>query len=325
MTRFLTAVLGAAMSLGAAAGDFVPGGNAGALARPFALPALGEAPVLARGQAESRVTLDIANEYVHEGYTSAGACAAECILLDGETTRLRFTQRRGLGGGWDLSLDVPVLHTGGGFLDGWIEQWHGWFGLPNGGRNQAARGQYHYRYERAGAAPLDVTEGGTCLGDVSVGLGRALSAGTALRAQYKAPTGNDHPLCGGNAGGALWLDAALPLPGAWRGYVAAGYSYNERGDVLPALQKRDAWFGGLGLLAPVTDGARLHLQLYGHTRLYDGSELSPLARAGAPLTIGLQLGRRPERAAFELGFQEDPSVNASPDFAAYLSVSARGR
>lgn len=172
---------------------------------------------------------------------------------------------------------------------------------------------------------LDETESGSCLGDVGVGLGRQLSPAVALRGLAKLPTGNDHPLCGGNGGGALWLDAALPLPSGWSGYAAAGYSYSERGDVLPSLQNREAWFGGLGLLVPVVDGARLHLQLYGHTRLYDGSDLTPLSRPGAPLTIGLQLGRNPRRASFELGFQEDPSVNASPDFAAYLSVRVHGR
>ncbi len=313
MLRSLLVALCAAFALPAWCGDFAPGANGATLARPFALPALGDATVLARGRSETRTTLDVANEYVNEG-----SCAAECITLDGETARLRFTHRRGLGAGWDFAFELPVLDRGGGFLDGWIQDWHRWLGLPNGGREQAPDGQYRFQYERGGVVLLDETQGGSGLGDASVTVGRKLGRRSVLRAMAKLATGDERELAGGNAGAALWVEQSLPLPRGWSGYFALGASTNERGTVLPDLQNRQIAFGGFGLIAPLTRTVRLTAQLQAHSRLYKDSELTPLARVGAPLTLGLQF-RTGTRSALELGFQEDPSVNGSPDFAVYLS------
>jgi hypothetical protein len=310
----LLAVLGCAP---ARAGDFAPGGNGGTLARGFALPALGEAAVMGRGRSETRLTLDFTNEYVQEG-----TCAVECVTLDGETARLRFAHRVGLGAGWDLALEVPLLDSGGGFLDGWIEDWHDWFGLPNGGRELAPRDRYRFRYERGGTVLLDETRGYGGLGDTTLTLGRRVGPRNVLRAMVKLPTGDERRLAGGTLGGAVWLEHPFALPGRWAGYIALGISARERGETLRAMQNTEAPFGGIGLLMPLSRYVRLSAQLQAHGRLYDGSELTALARPGLPLTLGLNIGSG-RRGALDLGFQEDPSVNGSPDFAAFASVTWR--
>jgi hypothetical protein len=312
MSRLLLALC-LVLALPARAAEFAPGGDSGTLARSFALPALGDAAPLARGRAETRWTLDFTSEYVSEG-----ACAVECITLDGETARLRFSHRRSLGAGWDAGLELSWLDRGGGFLDGWIRSWHDAFGLPTGGRELAADGQYRMRYERGGVVLLDESRGGDGPGDAVLTLGRALGRSSMLRAIVKLPTGDAGALEGGNAGAALWVERRLALPPHWHGYFALGGSVNERGGVLPGLQNREVAFAGLGLLAPFTPSVGLAMQLQFHGRLYDGSRLSPLERPGLPLTLGLRV-RTGARGAFEFGFQEDPSVNGSPDFAAYLS------
>ena len=306
-------LLGLALAMPARAGEFAPGGDAGTLARPFALPSLGDAAPLALGRGDTRWTLDFTNEYVSEG-----DCAVECVLLDGETARLRFAERRSLGGGWDAGVELAWLDRGGGFLDGWIRDWHDAFGLPTGGRELAQDDRYVFRYERAGTVLLEQTRGGSGLADVVLTVGRRTGRAGMLRAMVKLPTGDEDALEGGNAGAALWLERRLALPPPWHGYVALGGSASERSAVLPAMQNRELVFAGFGLLVPVTPAVGLTAQLQYHSRLYDGSALSPFARPGMPLTLGLRL-RTSARGAFELGFQEDPSVNGSPDFAAYLS------
>jgi len=261
MFRSVTVVC-AALAWPAWAGEFAPGGNGGALARSFALPALGNPGVLPRDHAETGLTLDITNEYVNEG-----SCAAECVTLDGETTRLRLSHRRGLGGGWDFSFELPLLERGGRLFDGWIQDWHDWFGLPTAGREQVDNGRYRFHYERAGVVLLDETQGGSGLGDAALAVGRGLGRLSVLRAMVKLPTGDAEALGGGNAGGALWLEQALPLPRGWGAYLALGASVNERGAVLPDLQNRGIVFGGIGLLAPLTPAVRLTAQLQGHSRL----------------------------------------------------------
>jgi hypothetical protein len=310
----LLAVLGCGP---ARAGDFVPGGDGGTLARGFALPSLGEAAVMGRGRSETRLTLDFTNEYVQEG-----TCAVECVTLDGETARLRFTHRVGLGAGWDFLLDVPLLDAGGGFLDGWIEDWHDWFGLPNGGRELAPQDRYRFRYERGGTVLLDETRGYSGLGDTTLTLGRRVGQRNVLRAMVKLPTGDERRLAGGTSGGALWLEHPFALPGRWAGYLALGIAASERGEALRAMQNTEVAFGGIGLLVPLSRYVRLSAQLQAHGRLYDGSELTALARPGLPLTLGLNIGSG-RRGALDLGFQEDPSVNGSPDFAAFASLTWR--
>lgn len=320
MSRFLLAVAGALLAVPAHAGAFGPGGNSGALARSFALPMLGDTAVLAPGRSETGLLFDVTNEYLREGF-----CADECLVLDGETSRLRLLHRWGLRGGWDLRVEIPLLDEGGGFLDGWIQDWHRWFGLPNGGREQVADDQYLYRYQRTALTEFERTAPGSGLGDVTVGFGRALGRDSALRGAVKLPTSDESLVGGHNTGGALWLDLALPLPAGWDGYVAGGASLNERGDLLPRQQNEKVFFGGLGLLMPFTARSRLHVQVQGHTRLYEGSTLSGLARPGAPLTLGLQFRPQPAGATLELGFLEDLSVGGSPDFAAYVAISSGGR
>jgi len=297
--------------------DFAPGNSAGALARSFALPSSGATEVLQRGSRETRLALDLTNEYVAEG----ADCAVECILLDGETARLRLSHRRGLGGGWDAALELPLLSSGGGMLDGWIQDWHGWFDLRNGGREHRAEGEYRYYYARGGEVLLDQREHGTSVGDMTLTLGRRAGKSGAARAMAKLPTGDDSAPGGGNAGGALWFEQGFTL-GSWRGYAAIGGSFNERGAVLPQMQRREIGFGGIGLSAPLTRRLRATAQLHAHTPLYEDSSLNPLTRTGMPLTLGLQLRTGP-RSTFEFGFQEDPSVNASPDFGAYATFTAR--
>ena len=314
MPRFLLVLL-VALPLAARAGEFAPGGDGGTLARAFALPAqLGDGPVLEEGHAETRWTLDVTSEYVAEG-----DCAMECILLDGETSRLRISHRRGLGGGWDFTFELPVLDRGGGFLDGWIQDWHDTFGLPDGGRELAPRDRYAYHYERQGAVLLDRTRGGDGVGDATLTLGQRLADDTALRAMAKLPTGDEDEFEGGVAGGALWLEQEFALAPRATGYFAAGVSYSGRASFLPSRQNRTLAFGGLGLMVPVTRAVRISAQLQAHGRLYDGGDVTPLRRPGVPLTLGLEFRTGP-RATFEIGFQEDPSVNGSPDFAAYLSL-----
>lgn len=300
----------------AAAGDFVPGGNAGTLARQFALPPLGEPAVLPAGARALAATMDVANEYARV------ETADESIELDGETRRLRLSWRRGLGAGWDAGIEVPLLWTGGGFLDGWIEDWHRTFGLPNGGRETAPQDGYRHRYVREGLTQFDVRQPDSGPGDVSLTLGRRLGDSAALRALARLPTGEASTLLGGNAGGALWLDLALPLPGAARGYAAAGVSVNSAGELLSDRQERIVPFGGLGLLLPLTGRVRLSAQLQAHGALYRDSDLAPLSRVATPLTLGLQFALTP-RLNLDLGFQEDPAVLASPDFGAYVALSLR--
>lgn len=290
--------------------------NQAALARAFALPSLGHTQAVRDSQ--WRLALDLSTEFVNK--QSGG----EALLLDGESQRWSLGWRAGIGEGWDLGVEVPLLYVDGGFMDDLVEDWHDFFGLPNGGRENVQQDDYRYAYTRNGAAVLDNRDDGTALGDVRVDLGRALREGWMLRAQIKLPTGDDDRLAGGNLGAALWTDWALPVePGAgWGGFVSAGLSANEKADALEDQQRELVPFGGAGLEVRVLDALALLGQLYLHGPLYEDSQIAALHRAGVQLALGGRWCPR-ERSCLELSFQEDLAVGVSPDFSLRLAVSLR--
>lgn len=291
--------------------------NQSTLARSFALPSLGQtAPETSSGA--WRLSVDVTSEYV------AKEEGGELLVFDGETQRYALRHAGGWGGDrGDWSLEVPLLHTGGGFMDGAIENWHDVFSLPDGGRDDAPRDRYRYRYERDGAVVLDAEKGGTNLGDIEVSAGWQLSPGTMLRGMVKLPTGDDDELAGGNLGGATWLDWAWPLPADSRvsGFVSGGVSFNDDADVLESLQENVIPFGGVGLGLRVLPSLQAITQLYAHAPLYDDTAINALERAGLQFTLGGRWCPGAGPTCMELSFQEDLIVASSPDFSVRLALA----
>lgn len=291
--------------------------NQATLARGFALPALGDAQALPDGETRLRASFDISSEYALE------RAGGEELLLDGETQRYALRYARG-GSAGEWSIELPLLHVGGGFMDGPIRNWHDAFGLPDGGRDTAPDDRYRFRYLRDGVTQFDRRRGGTRLGDVLLSGGIEWRDGWMLRGQLKLPTGDEARLAGGNLGGAVWADAALPFGAStdWEGYASAGVSANQDADLLGDLQNRVIPFGGAGLAYRLLPSLQVLAQLYAHGPLYHDTGINALQRPGLPLTLG---GRwcPGDGPCFELSFQEDLSVAASPDFSLRFAVLTR--
>jgi len=301
----------------AAADTIFPVNNQGALARGFALPRLGATDVLAPGDDEWRLSLDWTNEYFAE------KTPAESLVLDGETQRYGLHWRRGVTPGFELGAELPLLVTGGGVLDGLIENWHGFWGLPDGGRNETPRGRYLYQYQRGGRTLLDVDTPAAGLGDIELDAGWQATQRLALRALAKLPTGDSGRLLGGNAGGALWLDyRPFAADSRWIGFVSAGGSINAKGEVLAGQQQSWVGFAGSGAGYRLFRPFLLMAQLYGHTQLYHGSSTEALRREALQLSFGGRYEFSPH-TALTLGFQEDLVTDSSPDFSIHLDVRFR--
>lgn len=292
--------------------------NQGALARAFELPVLGETGVLGQGASATDLRFDLTTEY----HASGGA--AEAVVLDGETDLLTLAFRRGIGAALEVTFEVPVLYQGGGFMDGPVENWHSAFGLPNGGREDAPRDRYLYRYTRGGEIELDQTRSGADIGDLRMGLGWQALDSLALRSELKFATGSESHLAGGNSGLAVWGDWSLPFASTsiFSGYLSAGGSYNGKTGVLGDMQNRWVPFAGAGIALRVLDPLSVLAQVYAHGALYDGSDLDPF-REALQLALGLRY-HVDERFDVDLGFQEDPITSSSPDFSVHLALSWRG-
>jgi hypothetical protein len=291
--------------------------NESALARGFALPALGELSIPETGQYSRQFDMDLINEFF------LGENAAEQMEVDGETVRLAWHFLYGMAPGWNVGVTLPYYIVGGGFLDSSIEGWHRAFGLPNANREARPHNQINYNYTRDGTTLLDMHNSGQGIGDVRVESGHALREGLALRAQLKLPTGRTNLLLGNKAwGGALWLDYALPFDIASRfeGYASAGLDYTGKGDVLPELQRNFVPFGGVGLSCRLFSQLSAEMQWAVHGPLYKDSEMPPLKRFGAPLSFGVNYKFSPQ-TELDVLVQEDTSVYGSPDFVLHFAVA----
>jgi hypothetical protein len=293
--------------------------NESALARGFAIPAYGQPDVPAAGDGGWIGSIDLSSEFEEQDEGD------EALRLDGETQRWTLRYRRGFSSDWEANVEIPLLHVGGGFLDSAIENWHDAFGLPQGGRKEAPQDRFSYRYVRDGVTELAVEDGGTGLGDVRVGVGRALADGLVLRAQLKLPTGDEDLLGGGNFGGATWIDWALPMPAASgvSGFLSGGLSAQAHADAMPSsMQNTVIPFGGVGLGVHVVESFEILAQLEAHAPLFDHTEMDALKRAGLQFVLGARWCYSASQC-LELSFQEDPVVASSPDFSLRLAFVAR--
>src|SRR4029078_10308924 len=57
----------------------------------------------------------------HVEFASAGG---EALGLDGETARTTLGFSHGFASGWQVGVELPVFHLGGGVLDNPIHAWH---------------------------------------------------------------------------------------------------------------------------------------------------------------------------------------------------------
>lgn len=296
----------------------LPAKNEATLARSFALPALGQSQLLAPDEQSLQLNLDVITEYYTQGN------ARESIVVDGETTQLGLRYRRGLADDLELSVNVPVLIVGGGFMDRFIQDWHRVFGLPNGGREAAPNDRRLYRYTRDGVTLLNETSSTTTVGDTQLGIGWQYSEHLALHGMVSVPTGDRDRLTGGTLGAAGWADWQLPFAqnSAFDGFVSGGVSLSRNQGALSSLRETAVLFGGAGLGYQLTENLEAVGQLGLHSPLYKDSDLDGLSNPGLQLTLG---GRYRITPAYnlEMYFQEDPITSSSPDFSIHIGLTVR--
>ncbi|MES2488403.1 MAG: DUF3187 family protein [Pseudomonadota bacterium] len=298
--------------------DALPAHNQGTLQRSFALPAIGQSSVLGASQSNFSADYDLTSEY----YVDANA--TESITVDGETSAFALSWRQGIGNNLELSARLPVLIVGGGFMDNFIDNWHKTFGLPDGGRPLAQNDVRQITYIANGNPVVEVRQSGTTLGDIELAAGWKLGDGAALRGMVKLPTGSDSKLTGGNWGGAVWGDFALPFAtgSSWDGFASLGATVAQKTDALKDQQRNAAVFGGVGLGYFVTQNLELRSQLYAHSALYKNTDLDGLKKPGMQLTFGGSYRWSP-KVSMDMFIQEDVVTDSSPDFSLHLGLTYR--
>ena len=286
------------------------------------LPAIDSAAVLPEQGARYRLTHDLASNYTFKDR------ANENLLFDGETNRSTFSYSRGIGNGWEWGAQIPYVSHGAGSLDGFIEDWHDTFSLPQGGRDTAPHNRLTYRYQRNGITELLLTDASSGIGDLRLTAGKqwpSVAQGTrlALRGALSLPTGDSDELLGsGSVDLAVWATADrsqqwLSYPGSVFG--GGGLLLMGDGDVLADQQRRIVAFGSFGGGLRVQPWMSLKLQADIHSPFYDDSELEQINATAVQLLMGGDL-RLAKNIRLDVMVGEDLTVHASPDVVFHLSL-----
>ena len=241
-----------------------------------------------------------------------GQTPGERMIVDEETVETDLTLTRGVGD-WQLRATLPVIHRGAGILDGFIDGWHRFFGLPRGDRPSVPKNAYQVLYQRSGYADIDAPSG-TALGDLALEGGRTLASSTGGRLEgwfgLEAPTGSRSHLTGNGAlDGAAWLAGETRLGDSFSlaGRVGGAWIGGDPG--IPYA--RTLGFATIALGWDATARLAAVLQVDAHTAIARSSDINFLRDAVA-LTIGGRY-RLASGAVFEAGVVEDIEVDHSPD------------
>lgn len=253
----------------------------------------------------------------------------ESIVIDGQTYVATLGLRYGLADNLQVGIDVPWVWQSKGFLDGFIENFHDFFGLPNGDRNNMPNNEINYSYTNTNGDDFLLDDDANSIGDIRL-LGawqwlKSDDLAASLHATIKAPTGDADKFTG--SGGwdvslalSLQRDYALDNGRAalWGGF---GGSWLGPGDILEDEAKDWAASAWLGAGWSPLDWLGLKMQLDGHTALYD-SDLKELNDPALMLTLGGTLGLS-EKTSLDIGVGEDLVNNSSPDVLFHFALNHR--
>jgi hypothetical protein len=243
--------------------------------------------------------------------------------LDAETFELRLHFDHAFANRFAVHAELPWRRISGGSLDGFIDDWHGVFGLPGGSRRRLPEDQLLIEFRQGDTTLLRIDESSSGIGDIPVALGYQLhDADRSALAGWltvKAPTGSADDLTGSGAVDvALTLAAQSQLRERWRVFGQASVAWLGEGDLLPELQESYAWTLMGGLTWNAWRSLDLTTQVEANSRLYDRLDTELDGDA-----IVLTLGGSWHTAGgwrFDAGVSEDVQTGASPDIVFNFAV-----
>lgn len=267
------------------------------------------------------LTVDVANNAVDE----EGAGGAR-VVLDGETWRGSLAFAYGVTPRFEAALVVPLVSHQTGIFDGFIRDWHDWFGLSNGRRDEFSDNSLEYSYHASGLDRVRVDAARSGIGDVRLSGAWRLRGedddrrSLTLRAGVKLPTGSASRLHGsGGTGLSLQLLStdARTLSG-WGTTLSwmAGVLRLGEGDVLDDLQRDYVAIGSVGVARPLWRRLSVKAQLDAHGPFYD-SDIGILGSSAVQLVVGG--GIRLARGTLDIGLVENLFTDTTPDFGIHFA------
>lgn len=288
---------------------------------PYGLPRYAASTITAPGAWAVGVDYAVASSF------DADATTQEAAIIDGETEVLTVRALRGLPGGWEVGVDLPLMRHSGGRLDSLIIDWHDLFGLPQNGRDRAPTDRLAYVY-RSANANLQLARRTTGVGDVQLLAGRSLPAGSnaraAVRAHVKVPTGDEDRLFGSggvDAGVSAFYDRQVAP--RWNVGVSAGLTaLSDRGALALPVRPLVADLSGR-VSFRATPAVRLKVMWGGQSPVFDRSRLPELNEVAYLLTFGATVRVGASAVLDIVAVENFPHPQITPDITFQLAWRAR--
>ncbi|HEU5041229.1 MAG TPA: DUF3187 family protein [Gemmatimonadales bacterium] len=225
-------------------------------------------------------------------------------FLDSELLRIGLRASRDLDPRTFVLADADLRGAYDGFLDGFLEWYHGLLGIEIPERERRPRDEFLYSVSPAGLA-LRPEPSSLFLGDLRVGVGRRWTPHFQSIAAVTLPTATGPDGYGRGVASANLLNTVRFRLGGrlvYEGSLSAGYT--ARHGALEAWQRTWMVAGSSGLTFGVWGRQSLYGNLFYHSPYYEGTSLPGLDRRELSFDFGWLLDRGPGRQ-WRIGMTED--------------------
>lgn len=291
--------------------------NQNPLVLPYGLPLPLPARLASDGAGRYGLVLNWSNTATVE---SSGRWEA---TVDAETVDLRLRGEVAFGERWSVMAELPWRSIGGGSLDGAIESWHDFWGLPEGDRKNMPQDRYLIEAQVDGQPVLLYDDDASGIADIPLRLGYQLLADerSAVSAWLSVdlPTGDADDLLGSGATDVVASVAAQSqVAERWQLFGQFDVAWLGDGDILPTYQQSWVVAGLAGVTWNAWRALDLTVQLYANSQVFD---IPVTALSGDAVVLGFGGTWRTEHGwRFDIGMNEDVQVEASPDATFYALV-----
>ena len=238
--------------------------------------------------------------------------SGESLVIDVENYRyeLGLNYRKD---NWLTQLNIPFMANSGGELDGLIDGWHDFFGLPEGDRDDFPKDEINIEYSRDGVVEYSQDDSSSGLGDLSIALGYQLTGGPTYFVGIELPTGSESDYSGNEAIDlAIWVTHEKQVDAEMTIYGLLGLSFPADDGNLEGLVVDEIWVAQLGLDYRFNENLIGTVQLDFHSETIEDSALEAFGNS-LQIQLGLGFLQLFENHRLDLFFSEDIDVGTAPD------------
>ena len=284
---------------------------------PFSMMA--QIPTLQRASAHQESAIEVGSTLTTSNHWYlTHAKAEQHLLVDTESTTFAINARF-YQDSLSFYIDIPYIRYGGGFLDDFINDYHGFWGLPNGDRHLYRQRQNRITYQKN--QTLTPCSG---FADGQLGITWLMShqenSQHSVSTAIKPPTAQQDCLLSNGALAFSQLVTHKWQSSLWTVDLQYGAYWQERYDIFDWQSRPFIKFGTFAIGYNLYKQFDFTLQYDYHSALFRKGRPTP-AGEGHMGSIGLIYNGNHHR--FELAVQEDLLVGSTADVSFFLRILHR--